>query len=504
MHRLAVLLAAFLLAAASLASAAPADPAYDFYEKQAKVLLKTAGQKVWDAADEARKQGFFAFAIREAERAIEFDPDQADARDFLKYAKKEGKWVRDEEAWKKAPQDNVRPSNKTGQQESEESMQKRIAKWEEETLKRANKFVAARYAELGDVCAAKGYADQAQKGYESALRLDKENEKARKGLGFTKFGKVWLTKKQDEARKAAAKSEVVKEAESSRWEDVLGVKMNKVESAHVRMESPFDVAELHEHCQAAETCYAYYLSDFGLDPTADVFDGKKAIFVLMSDETQWNKWVDEFAQDKEFVRQLSGSSVGELVDGIRGGKPPKKIDEHMVETSATSTPLGRRDQIVHKLTHELNQAVWKIGRYAWIDEGLAFYYTQKVIESTATHCVALKKGDYANGNKDEGGIKDWGDADGWKPLIKEFVSKNNDAPLREIMNQPIATMPYPASVKAWSVCTYLMDGDRPKFQTFLAELKNGAKDQVLLFQNTFDMGVEPLEAKWKEYVIRTY
>src|SRR5205814_1059083 len=83
---------------------------------------------------------------------------------------------------------------------------------------------AAKYAELGDICATKGFPDQAIKGYESAMRLDKDNEKARKGLGYTKFGKVWLTKKQDEARKAASKAEVVKEPDQDQWEQTIAAK----------------------------------------------------------------------------------------------------------------------------------------------------------------------------------------------------------------------------------------------------------------------------------------
>ena len=501
---LAMLAGAAVLCAAP--SALPADdPAYAFYEKQAKDVLRTAGDKVWGAADDARKCGFHQFAIEQAQRALEYDPEQKDARDFLKYVKKDGKWVQDEAAFKALPQTNIRPSNKNGAVESEESFNKRVKKWEEESLAKADKYVAARYAELGDICAAKGFPEQAKKGYEASMRLDKDNDKARKGLGYTKFGKVWLTKKQDDARKQASKAEAVKETETTVWEDCIGVKMNKVESGHIRIESPFEVAELQQHCLAGETAYAYYLADFGMEPSENVFGDRKALFVVMSPDEQWNKFIDRFGgNDKEFTRQLSGCGVGDLTDGIRSGSPERKGPDGKTVHDPGGTPEGRRDHIVHRITHELNRFVWRLGDKAWLDEGLAYYYTLKVLETTSTFCVARKKGDYANGNKDIGGMKDWGQSDNWKPLMKDLVAKKNDLPLRQIMSQPIHVLQFDASVKAWSVCSYLMDKNRDKFLYFLGQMKDPGVKQDVVFQNTFDTGIEEFEKEWQEYVRRCY
>lgn len=503
---LAMLAAVAVLCAAP--SALPADdPAFAFYEKQARDVLRTAGDKVWGAADDARRCGFYQFAIEQAQRALEYDPEQKDARDFLKYTKKDGKWVQDEEEFKKLPQQNVRPSNKSGASESEESFNKRVKKWEEDSLAKADKYVAAKYAELGDICAAKGFAEQAKKGYEASMRLDKDNDKARKGLGYTKFGKVWLTKKQDDARKQASKADVVKETDSTVWEDCLGVKLNKVQSGHARMESQFEVAELQQHCLAAETAYAYYLADFGMDPGDNVFgEDRKALWVITSTDDQWNKFVDRYGgNDKEFVRGLTGCGVGELTEGVRSSaSSEKKLPDGRIEKNPGSTPEGRRDQVVHRLIHEMNHFVWRIDGKAWLDEGLAYYYTLKVLESTNTFCVARKKGDYANGNKDEGGMKDWGQTDNWKPLMKELVLKKNDLPLRQIMNQPIHVLQFDASVKAWSVCSYLMDKNRDKFLYFLGQMKDPGVKQDIVFQNTFDMGIEEFEKEWQEFVRRCY
>ncbi len=486
-RRLIVLVASAVLAFASSARlAADVDPGYQFYEKAVKEVLKAAGAKVFGAADDARKNGLFQFAYEQAERALEYDPDLEDARKYLGYVKKEGKWALDPDASSRVPKQNTKPQNRSDQ--AQEQLQK---KWEDESLARANKYVAAKYAELGDACAAKGYADQAQKGYEAAMRFDKDNEKARKGLGYTKFGKVWLTKKQDEARKAAAKAEQVKEDETTNFEDLFKTKLTKVQSAHFRFESPYDFNELKTYAEACETAYAYYLADFTHDPGEDVFEGHRALFVVCKTDDQWNALVDAYGgNDKEFTRKLAGMGLSDLGRGVRSDKG--------------SSLESRRDLIVHQAVHMLNRRIWRLGDRAWLDEGLAYYYTLKVLESCLAFCVAQKKGDYANGHQDEGGMKEWGDPDGWKPLLKAWVQKKDDTALRTVVMQPITKLEFRDSVKAWSVTSWLMDLDRDKFMSMLDQLKDPRVKQENVIQGTYSKGLEELDDEWHKYVLKCY
>lgn len=480
----------FFCAAAALVAApgavrAETDVGFAFYEKTAVTVLKSAGAKIWGAADDARKCGLFQFAAEQAERALEFDPNLEDARKYLGFVKKGDKWVADPEATEKVARQNVRPQNRSDAAQAQ--LQK---KWEDESLKAADRFCAKLYADLGDVCAAKGYADQALKGYESALRLDKDNASARKGLGYTKFGKTWITKKQDDARKAAAKAEVIKDTESTVFEDLFEKKLNKVESMHFRFESPYDVPELKMYAEAAETAYAYYLADFEHDPTEDVLEGHRMLFVVMQDDAQWNKFVDRFAgNDKEFTRKLAGCHVGNGM-GVR--------------SQQGSTMESRRDMIVHQAVHRLGDRMWRIGDRAWLNEGLAYYYTLKVLESCLTHCVAQKKGDYANGHKDEGGMKDWGDPANWKPLMKTSVQKKDDTALRTVIMVPLTKLDFQDTVKSWSVITYLMDLDRSKFIQMLDQMLDPAVKQENVIQGVWGKGLEDLDEDWHAHVKKTY
>lgn len=490
---LAIPAGAAALAALAVVAAPPAaatDAGFDYYEAAAKKILKSAGNVVFEAGKDARKSGFHQFAIEQAERALSFDPNHKEAREFLCYVKgKDGKWVRDEEAWNSpgVPKQNQRASSQGGAQESEESFQKRIEKWQEECLAKADKFVAARYAELGDDCAAKGYADQAAKGWEAALRLDKDNAKARKGLGFKKLGKTWLTAKQEKARQDAAKGEVLKE--ESDWDAFFGTKLNKAQSVHFRIESPYPAEELVGYLAALETAYAYYLSDFGMDPTQDVFGGERMTHLVLLTDEQWNKYIDAYGgSDKEFTRQMGGTGDGRLL--------------HVIRTTQGSNPVGRQDHLLHTSVHGLNQFVWRVHDAAWLNEGLAYYYTLKVQETTSTFCVSLKKGDYAKpGN--EGGMKQWGDVDNWKPKIKDLVLAKNDVPMRTLVNQRITELQFDATVKAWCVVTWLMELDRDKFIEVLRQIGADTKSEVVL-QGSYGKGLEELDDDFKKHVKKTY
>ncbi len=462
----------------------PNDPGYRFYEAAAKRILKAAGDKVWEAAEQAKRRNFFQFAFEQAERALVFDPDQADAREYLGYVKRGREWALDDEAASKVSKQNVRGGS-NGKQESQESFDKRVDEWREKILAKADEYVAIKYAQLGDECAAKGYPLQALKGYEAALRLDPENAKARKGLGYKKFGKVWLTEKQDEARRNASQSKEIKE--ESRFDTLLGTQLTKAESEHFRVEARLPLEEVKELCTTLEVAYAYYLADLGVEPTKDVF-GRRAQFVFMEDGDQWTKWCDVYGRS-ELSRKMGGTGDhAGLVDGHR------IMDGH--------TPILRKDSAVHSAIHMLNLKVFQLQGGAWIDEGLAYYYTVKVQETCLTHCVAEKEGDYARPGK-EGGLKDWGEPGNWKPNVKELVRRKADLELRALVQKPLTQLEFDATIKAWAVISWMMDTDRDRFIELIGSLR-GVTNHVKAIEQQYEMGMEELDQQWRTYALRNY
>lgn len=463
-----------------LAQDSPSDPGYKMYEKEAKKILKAAGDKIWAAAEKAKRNGLFQFATEQAERTLKYNPNQKDAREYLGYVRKGKKWVVDEEAAGK-----VKRANQKSAETSKATFEKTIKKWKDTVLKKANQYLAARYAKLGDVCGKKGFPLQAIKGYEYALRLDKECKAARAGLGHKKLGKIWVTKRQLKAIKGAAKGEKFEHASS--WDSLFGITMNKARSEHFEIESPFSQKIIMDLLEKVEIAYAYYLADLDMDPTEDVF-GRRVRFCVMETEDQWNKYVDAYASDKEFTRKMGGTGDNQsLVFGMRNKEGTT------IET--------KRDMLVFRTIHMLNHHVWRL-RPAFLDEGLSYYYTVKVLNTSLTHTVARKKGNYAKPG-DEGGIKDWNDPDNWKPNMKEIVRKKNDVPLRTLVLTPVTKLQFEATIKAWSVASWMMDKDRDQFIELLDQLRTNNKPVVVL-EGLLGKGLEDIDAEWQQFVIRNY
>src|SRR6185503_14703674 len=101
------------------------------------------------------------------------------------------------------------------------------------------------------------------------------------------------------------------------------------------------------------------------------------------------KVVDRYASnDKEWIRKMGGHAIDNLEEAVR--------------SSPGSTIDSRKDFMVHVLVHTMNHRMWKLRDHAWLDEGLAYYYSLKVMETCLTHCLDKKESKYAK-NTVEGG-----------------------------------------------------------------------------------------------------
>lgn len=455
-----------------------------FFEKTFKSAEKTISAKLWDIADDARKNALFQFAREEADRTLLYFPDHKDAREFLGYEKKKSEWVLDEDKAKTLPTQNTKNSK-----ESQDSFDKRVEKWRERKAQ-VDEFIATKIAKVGDACRAKGYEEQAVKAYLRALALDKENEAARKGLGYQKVGRLWLSPAQLDAVKRAMDGKTI--AEESELEKGLGVKLNKMGTPHFRVEDDQDPEGLGVALKGLETLYCFYLADIGRDPTEDVFEGRQAVFCVVSTQPLWEKWVDGFsnAPDKQWTKE---SNVYVDKKALRAG----------TLRSETADQVDTRDPLLHHATHMLNHVVWDVSRIAWLDEGLAYYYTVKLQETTRTHCVQKIAGGYDKG-EELGGEKDWETSEFWREYLRQLVAKKDDIDLRTLLGRKLAELDLPQTVKGWAVITWLMETERDRFLQFLTELKLGETSQEDLLQKIFGKGVEAIDKDWREYAARAY
>ncbi len=473
MRRLATALALALLLAAPAATVRPApalasDAGVRFFEAELEKMSKGVADKLFDIAEQARKGNLFAFARREANRALQFDPDQKKARDMLGFVKKRKEWVLDEGKAKRLGIQNTK-----GGKEGQTSFNKKIERWNEK-LAKVNEYIAARYAQLGNACRDQGHDDQAQKAYERAILIDPNQESARKGLGHRKVGKRWLTEKQIDAIKRSIGGEPI--TETGEYEKGIGVALNGVESPHFRLFDDARKEALGESMKALETLYVYFLADVGTDPTTDVFDGKKVDLVVVSKKGTWDVWVDKFSNssDPEWTK---GSTTSRSYILMRGG----------VFRVATAEDVDTRDPLLHHAGHFLSHAVWNARPHAWLDEGLTYYYTVKVQNTTRTSCLARPTHEY--GIEDAGGTIEWTVSERWREYLVQMVSSKADTPLRKLIKTPLATLELPDGVKAWAVVSWLMDHHRDEFISFLKLVKEDRElDQEAALQKIFKMG----------------
>jgi hypothetical protein len=328
--------------------------------------------------------------------------------------------------------------------------------------------------------------DQARKAWEKAVIKDPENAEARQGLGYEKVDGQWLTEKQKRAREEAKEGKLVNES-PSRFESGLGLQLNKMESAHFRIETVYPVAVLKDFVKNCETTYAYFLRDVGEPEIKDVWS-QRAFFLVLDGAEQWHRYVDTFMagseREKEFTKQCHGSNSDASITGAKYG------DEGNMATTI--------DGLVHSTTHFLVHHYWNID-LAWLKEGFAYYYTVKVLESTRYHCIAL--GDY---NSPSGGMKDWGQSENWKDLVKKEVLEAADPDLRMMYKVQTKDLQYNQSVKAWSMISWLFDKHRETFLVWLQAVGNGGKDQEASFKEVFGWSLEEVDNEWREYVRENY
>ncbi len=487
---LAIALATGLLVspAVSVMTATPAhaeDAGLAFFEAGYKKMKRGAAKKFWGVVGDAKKSGLFQFAFETADYVLELDPNHKDARDYLRYDKKKSGWVRDEEKAAKLQKQNMK-----GAKESQKSFDKKVERWREKRAK-ADTYLADKYAQLGNDCAAAGYAEQAKKCFERALLVDKENEAAHKGAGHVKVGKLWMAQKKLAAIKKATEGKWIS---GEAYEKGVGVKLSAMESPHFRLYDDGDKAVLPDHIKALEVLYVYFLADVGIDPTTDVLNGKKIDLVVVSQQANWARWVDEFSNtsDKEWTKE-SNTSRSYLL--LRGG----------VLRVETAEIVDTRDPLLHHAAHFLGQFVWNSRRAAWLDEGLAYYYTVRIQGTTRTSCLDKTITGYGNNQEIMGGDKDWTESERWRDYLRSIVNAKADTELRKILLTPLSTLRLPDSIKAWAVVTWLMEKKREKFIAFL-KLTRDEKDldQDATLKQLLGKEIEDIDEDWRAYARRAF
>lgn len=458
-----------------------APPPQDAFAARAPDAARASAAKLWAAAEDARRVQLFEWARREARRVLDLDPDHKGARAFLGFVKKDASWVEDAELAAKWPATNF--AGKPPSLEEAATIERR---WWRDVHPAARKAAAAVWATLGDDFARKGDTANAQKAYARAVGIDPDQERSRRALGYFRWQGVWLTEAQVRAADAASKAQVV--TTESPVEKAFGAPLNKVESAHFRLESRIAPERLVEIARWLETAYVVHLVDVGRDPTTAVFPSLVRM-VLCDNESDWTQWIDKFVpRNKEYYRGLEGVWGDNWQYGMK--LPADGSDE------------TRRDHLVHRAVHAVDSFVLGVFWPSWVDEGLAHLTTIRVQGMTRTWCLAPSASEYAKISK--GGAKTgWVDEKEWRALARAAAAARDDLPLRTLVSQPFPSLGFPGVQKAWSILEYWQANDEASFRTLLPQFR-AAKDPAAMIEKHFGKGLEAIDEDWRRYVMRMY
>ncbi|MCE9634610.1 MAG: hypothetical protein K8T90_02805 [Planctomycetes bacterium] len=463
---------------------APTPPPVDLFAAKSGDVGRAAAAKLWPAVESARRAQLFAFAIREARRVVELDPEHKGARAVLGQARREQSWAEDPAVVAKNPRTNY-PAKAPGLEEAA-GLERH---WVKE-LAAARSAAAGAWATFGDELARKLESAGADRAYRCAIAIDTDCAKARAALGYFRWkGLVWLTEAQVRAVDAACTAQRVDVA--SPCDDAFGLKLWKVETPHFRIESRMDPSRLTEFAKWLETAYAVHLCDIGREPTAQVFQSIVRM-VVCENETEWNTWINQFVPwDKEFNRKLDGCWSDTYAYGM---KPPSDGSD---ET--------RRDHLVHRAVHAVNKVALGQSWPSWIDEGLAHLTTIRVQGMTKTWCLAPNKSEYAKLAQPGAGKAGWVDMAEWRANVRTSALARDDTPLRTLVCQPFPSLGFGAVLKAWSMLDYWREDDPESFRDLLPKMR-GVKDQsgAAIVEKHFGRSLEDIDEGWRRWVLRTY
>lgn len=466
-----------VLAAAALAVLAgdPPDPKAE-WQKKWDAAVKNAAREHATLAKFAWSRKLYAVALEENGKAATLDPSNADAQKGLGKKNEAGVWVDD-------PKATVKKTNEGKDSEIEAAKSavedKRKAAWTK---------IVKEIEGVGDFAAKNKLADEEKKSWQLLLEYDENHEKARKALGYEKQDGRWVApddvaKRKDGAKKIAGADEGKPDENPSEVERRTGWKLTKRRSAHYFIQGFYSDGEITELIRCAEGARTAFLETFelkaeDLDTVVDM--------TFVKTEEQHGKFIDtcEELKEKGAFKKMGGVTLYHptpMSECYQGGGDWRYV----------------KDVCCHDAIHHLwAMHAGDVGN-AWLDEGLSYWFTDRLLKSAETHCIqfALSGG---------GGGKSWDNVLDWRGLIKEMLATGANPDITEVMEGHINSLNAKKGCKAWSLVDYMLQARKKDFFKFVELMQGGAKQEDAVKEAFGVKGYKELDEKWREWVIKTY
>lgn len=392
--------------------------------------------------------------------------------------------------------------------------------------------------DLAEWCDENRLGRESRKVYREVLKVDTENEIARRELGYVKSNGEWVTKKEladaerrreQEERKSKAKEkggkprsadgtasgknpldsvgDVSQEVSdflapiqantdadakiADELFDFFGQKFSVATSEHFSLRAQMPMEEVHRHLALAERLFVTCNKLFDLEPGFRHWQGQYLMFHVKqkgtyNDLIEWlDKHVTEFdAEQKKFFKDGGG-----LIDTV-------------------PNPLGAR--VEGSLPYERGIAHWVGQTYIdwlafaaappWLSEGFAAYTAVNEFGANEIYCSTNTK--YANNVEMADKNKD----SAYKLICLDLVAGALDDPhvFADMAAKSLNQLDYADLAKGWSLCDFFMREHPADFKKFVQNLRRHNGDSLLCLKETLGWTAEDLDSNWKEYVNANY
>lgn len=451
------------------------------YRDKLDKLQKNLALKHVDVGNYLAGRKMHGWARDEYNKAIKADPDCASARQKLGDKRSD-----DGMSWEIDPTANIKSANDVKDADD-------LVKVKTEYEKRLTKLgesVAKEWFSVGTAAEKAGLTAEAEMAFKKAIEYDANHKDARKKLGYekTKDG-AWVSP-SDKALRAELVEGIAKapsgspDSSPSDTASKLGLTTRKQASEHFVIESPHlsaqQLASLVQHAEHAYAMFHKMFNQSGLLP-------EKYNIVILQSKEQHQKYVDAFYSGDERRRTFTRDQCAGM-----GGYPRSECYQ------------GDRDEIVNMdyCVHYPVQSMMRAasgGQALWLLEGMALWYTSKMKGTAAWACVDLA------GTGTGGSGKNYQDPKNWPFVIKTWIKEGKDPDINATIKAANwADLDGAETVKAWSLCDFLIAEHKERFIELMQDLKSQKDTGETSFTKIFGWSLAELDAKWKSWARVTY
>jgi tetratricopeptide (TPR) repeat protein len=454
----------------------PKDPK-EIYQTKLSDLNKKYSKEHYNLGKLLFEKKVYRLACIEFEKAIELDPNNADARQKMGFKKSGSEWVKDEKA-------DVKRSN-----QALPAVNEQMTNTYDEKLKALNKKAAEDYFDLATWCEKNSLAAEALAMFKEAVACDKDHAKAREKLGYKNVGGVWVGQDDRNEQKRvsdilAAATEGEQVSEASKEEQALGMRLLKRRSTRFTAFAHSSDADAAQMIKVAEATRTVFYEIFEVPADRELVNETIRLFDL-KDQAAHGIFIDKISSqpeaDKPAVKGLGGE--------VAYRPPYAEVWQGPNEFAAI------KDAMAHYVAHIY------FGYFAgsvpnWLYEAVGYYFSAKILGTQIYSCTSF---DSAAARGSDG----YGTPAGWKGALKQAVIAGTDADIRTLMFSNLASLNQPLAVKGWSILDFMLTRHKETFFKYIRALTS-TKDPEDALKQSFGWGYGELNDNWKQYVRENY